>query len=493
MKIFKKKKKDEGFTLIEVLGTIVILGIVLGVSVPLVSRAVKKSQLKQMETQEQTLSLVGKNYFLDNRDELPEVVNDKEIVAVSNLVLNGYVKEVKDYNNTICDLVNSYVEVTKTDKGEYDYHTYLYCDGYETGDAWTEWVYVDELPDLSAYPPVEVETIAVYNYSIETGEIAYGDPSDPQLDPFPVEENYIYDEEIRYNYKTVTQEWSDYVEDTTWSTAAIGTLPGDTATEMYKYDYKYQSLIGYRWYRWARTCRTQHDVTTSYTASNYMSCPECPSTYYTGGYTWYNFAQMSCSSSSYPIYTRVCYYGRNYYTYATYYNTSCPSGTVQTSSWRDYKDGYYLSYPSGYPYKNVDLVSYGSAIMTGETLPTGSNILISWRHLVSNHETITSGEWLSLYITQAALEQLLGDTLENLEVDAGYVILNPLMYWRTSFEDLRVVTVQLPEDKWYDIDEFIAEYNTLEGSSITLLTEVEENVGYTLIEDVIYKYKQRKY
>jgi len=482
------KKTNKGFTLVEVLGTIVILGVILGISVPLISRAVKKSQLEQMEIQESNLALVGKNYFLDNRSELPTINGDTATVLVSDLVLAGYINEVKDYNNNVCDLVNSYVEVTRIDKGDYDYSTYLYCDSYETGDAWTEWAISTEVPDLPLYPPVEVVAKTVYNYYITTGTTYLGDPVGDGTTPYdPDPDNYVDESEVRYNYQTYDYYWTDYSAYTSWSTSStITALPSDTETEKYKYEIQYNPLIGYKYYRWARYC--QCDVTIAYEFYDDVSSPGCVSPWVYGGYTWYNYAIIS----NYGTYYTICGYGRTYY--VTTYNQTCESynsNCWQSSSWKDYASGYYFSAPSGYPNRDSTLPGYGSTT-TGETLPSDAQ-LVQWRQLISTYESTPSANQLTEYLAQSDFETEMGDTLANLEANPDYIIQSDTYYWRIPIINTTVDTVQFADDTYYEVDDFVDAFNSTTEYTITSPEEVDGIENYTLIVTTVYEYRQRKY
>jgi len=161
MRIIKKNKR--AFTLIELVAVIIILGIIMLIVVPIVTRAVRKSRLELMESQEETLELLGKEYFLNNREALPKNTGEASSVSISTLIKEGYTKEVKDYNKESCDNEASYVEVIKLGKGKYNYHTYLKCKSYTTGDLWGDWsAWSDKEP--TGGKDVEIETAIFYNY-----------------------------------------------------------------------------------------------------------------------------------------------------------------------------------------------------------------------------------------------------------------------------------------------------------------------------------------
>jgi prepilin-type N-terminal cleavage/methylation domain-containing protein len=133
--MYKISKNKKGFTFAELSAVISIIAIIATIAIPLTIRAVGNARVKMMKNQEELLSLVGKDYFLDNREMLPEHIGTTSTVTLATLVEEGYTKEVKDYNKELCDLDKSYIEAYKVKKGEYQYYTYLECNSYATGNA----------------------------------------------------------------------------------------------------------------------------------------------------------------------------------------------------------------------------------------------------------------------------------------------------------------------------------------------------------------------
>ncbi|MFA5603059.1 MAG: type II secretion system protein, partial [Bacilli bacterium] len=209
MKIMKNRKKSKAFTLIELVAVIIILGITLLVAVPMVTRAVRKSKLELMASQENTLKLIGKDYFLSNREALPKEIGEASSVSIKTLIKEGYTKEVKDYNKEICDSNASYVEAIKLEKGKYNYHTYLECKNYTTGDIWSEWSsWSDEEP--IGGKDMEIETATFYNY--EEALDYWSDWSDweevsdnGKIVPI----NEIIDTESQYRYRDQQWKWNN--------------------------------------------------------------------------------------------------------------------------------------------------------------------------------------------------------------------------------------------------------------------------------------------
>ncbi|MFA7689032.1 MAG: hypothetical protein WCX96_02980, partial [Bacilli bacterium] len=155
------------------------------------------------------LKLIGKDYFLSNREALPKEIGEASSVSIKTLIKEGYTKEVKDYNKEICDSNASYVEAIKLEKGKYNYHTYLECKNYTTGDIWSEWSsWSDEEP--IGGKDMEIETATFYNY--EEALDYWSDWSDweevsdnGKIVPI----NEIIDTESQYRYRDQQWKWNN--------------------------------------------------------------------------------------------------------------------------------------------------------------------------------------------------------------------------------------------------------------------------------------------
>ena len=106
--------KNKGFTLIELIGTIVILSLLLLIISPLVTRSLKNG-IKQADKQAKTnIEMAAKNWKSDNKG------NDAAFVTVSELINGGYLdEEVKlPSSSGQTDLSNACVKITKTYENE---------------------------------------------------------------------------------------------------------------------------------------------------------------------------------------------------------------------------------------------------------------------------------------------------------------------------------------------------------------------------------------
>ena len=76
------KLKNKGFTLVELLATIIILGLLVSIAYVSVSSILNSGDDSYYESQENMLVLAGREYYADHRSELP-----KEIGETSNVSL----------------------------------------------------------------------------------------------------------------------------------------------------------------------------------------------------------------------------------------------------------------------------------------------------------------------------------------------------------------------------------------------------------------------
>lgn len=137
-------KDKKGFTLIEVIITIAILGLLAGICIPIVVKYVKQGKDKYYKSLEDELVVIAKNYYSDSRSELPRGQIDRggnaiyiNQVTIDRLRDKGYfINDVVDVNDEPC---TGYVRV-ENNKGNYVYYPCLICnDGYKTDGEYCFW------------------------------------------------------------------------------------------------------------------------------------------------------------------------------------------------------------------------------------------------------------------------------------------------------------------------------------------------------------------
>ena len=112
-----KIKNKKGFTLVELLGAIVILVLLSLIAIPVVTNAVKKNNEKLYNIQIKNVKISAKVWADDNSNKLPQIGNYLTI-TLKDLQKLGYVdktlknpktgEKMEDFNITICNVGNYY-------------------------------------------------------------------------------------------------------------------------------------------------------------------------------------------------------------------------------------------------------------------------------------------------------------------------------------------------------------------------------------------------
>ncbi len=133
-----KPKKRKGFTLVELLATITILGVLLITVLVSYNNYLKNAKERYMKAQEDAVTLSGKEFFTDYRSALPQTIGDKESVTITELNSKKYLSKLTDYNGKQCapsnDTNYNKVYAYKVMDGVYLYYTLLDCNGYKTNE-----------------------------------------------------------------------------------------------------------------------------------------------------------------------------------------------------------------------------------------------------------------------------------------------------------------------------------------------------------------------
>ena len=120
--------KKNGFTLIEVLGVIILLGVLSVIVVPVVRDSIKQSKIKSLDKQKSVIVESAKNWVADNLDELEE---DYLTVNIDTLKQTGFLENKEIINPVNKEEMTGCVEIT-----------------YEEGFNQYKYEYLDECPEL---------------------------------------------------------------------------------------------------------------------------------------------------------------------------------------------------------------------------------------------------------------------------------------------------------------------------------------------------------
>ena len=176
IEVIDLKKKRKGFTLVEVLVTIVIIGFLFTLGYFSISAILNRTDDNYYSSQENMLVLAGREYFADYRSELPKKISETSSVTLETLINEGYIEEVKDRNGKDCDYKKSTVTAQKITNSEYQYYVTLICneDNYKTSKDSAEPVITFSPNSKSSKEKITVKLevkdnvgVASYRYVIE--------------------------------------------------------------------------------------------------------------------------------------------------------------------------------------------------------------------------------------------------------------------------------------------------------------------------------------
>lgn len=124
----------KGFTLVELLATIAIMGIMSGVAIIGVGRIIRRSRINYYKAEKNMIEIAAKNYFADHRSLLPKKTNQLRKINVETLWTTKYLekKPMSHNNETTClssETKKSKITIKKISKDKYEYKVDLYCEG----------------------------------------------------------------------------------------------------------------------------------------------------------------------------------------------------------------------------------------------------------------------------------------------------------------------------------------------------------------------------
>ena len=157
--------KKNGFTLIEIIGAIVILGIIAIIAFATYTTSLRGFRNNYYTREVKTVEKSAEEFFTDNRNYRPTMLLNAQEVTIGTLMTQDYIEKVVDYNGDNCDN-ESYVIVVKEGQDNYSYHACLICsnDGYDNTNE-------DMYCDRSWLDPTKVEygigeTNKIYIYKV---------------------------------------------------------------------------------------------------------------------------------------------------------------------------------------------------------------------------------------------------------------------------------------------------------------------------------------
>ena len=139
--------KEKGFTLIEVLAIIIIIGIIALVAVPAVSKYIFSSKDMAYKTYEKSMESAAENKVFKCLSENENCVfeyDGGQRIYLQELIEDGLLDNMKDPNSDgYCEANQSYVNIIGNKPSEYKYDACLYCGNYISKDAVCESNYIE--------------------------------------------------------------------------------------------------------------------------------------------------------------------------------------------------------------------------------------------------------------------------------------------------------------------------------------------------------------
>ena len=123
----RKINNKRGFSLVELLAVVVILGLLSAIGIVATNTLVDKAKNEKMDSQKNTITLSAQTYMQNNKNLVPKIIGESSIIKVSDLRMTKYLTEdIKNDKGESC-MEKSYVRVYKLSNTEYTYTTFLYC------------------------------------------------------------------------------------------------------------------------------------------------------------------------------------------------------------------------------------------------------------------------------------------------------------------------------------------------------------------------------
>lgn len=122
--------KNKGFTLVELIGIVIVLGLLVIIGIPSLIKTMKVNQNREYEVFEKNLFLAAETYVSDHIEEIDElkVVGGTYYVFTSYLLEEKLIKQKNLYNpKTKRNLTdNAAIKVTVSEDSSYEYELTKY-------------------------------------------------------------------------------------------------------------------------------------------------------------------------------------------------------------------------------------------------------------------------------------------------------------------------------------------------------------------------------
>ena len=121
----------KGFTLVELLAVLVVMGIIITIGVPIFTKYVNKTSDNYYVSLEKSLLNSAKDYLSENSNYYPKAVGDVNVVFGTNIINSAIMDKITDEKGNDCSSASK-VYVKKLDKAKYEYTVCLICGDYKS-------------------------------------------------------------------------------------------------------------------------------------------------------------------------------------------------------------------------------------------------------------------------------------------------------------------------------------------------------------------------
>jgi prepilin-type N-terminal cleavage/methylation domain-containing protein len=127
-----------GYTLIEILAVIIILGIVIAISIPIVGTLIRNSQEDAFRENQNALIEAAKTYQHGLPGYLSQRPNEIIFLSLKELKVTNHIEDIVDPKTKVsCDENASGVAIKRVGESDFIYESYLKCDEFNTENTTT--------------------------------------------------------------------------------------------------------------------------------------------------------------------------------------------------------------------------------------------------------------------------------------------------------------------------------------------------------------------
>lgn len=130
-----KKINKKGFSMVELLAVITILGILSTISIVSVQRILERAKDEYYDKQRKNLVMAAQSYLNNYKPAQPKVLGQKVVIDLKTLQEQKYIDKVVDYNKGTCYGDKTHVNVYNHSlEDSYSYTAYLVCENHDDTD-----------------------------------------------------------------------------------------------------------------------------------------------------------------------------------------------------------------------------------------------------------------------------------------------------------------------------------------------------------------------